>query len=79
MVTHGFRNQTNVPAKNRNCNAKGCFSLSRRQPNDTIRLSVGSARQHDEQSGRRIGGEPTHLKHCFTSEPLTPSIVKVVL
>jgi hypothetical protein len=23
MVTHGFRNQTNVPAKNHNCNAKG--------------------------------------------------------
>src|ERR1700746_1013892 len=22
MVTHGFRNQTNVPAKNHNCNAK---------------------------------------------------------
>src|SRR5208282_110771 len=23
MVTHGFRNQTNAPAKNHNCNAKG--------------------------------------------------------
>ena len=22
MVTHGFRNQTNVPAQNHNCNAK---------------------------------------------------------
>ena len=22
MVTHGFRNQTNVPAKNHNCNAR---------------------------------------------------------